>query len=170
MSPMTTAVMSTVPARPAGMASATSNTTRQVGGVFGIALLGSIVTSGFVADLKSVAHAMNLPPRSREVALSPRRPRDEHLPLDPGVGRCGHRGGGQGLLHRRSAPGGVGRRPRRAGGGRGERDDDPRHVSGGPAGPKSGGGNRGRPRQTRPLAPPCRLGPPRRAARVEAAP
>ena len=44
MSPMTTAVMSTVPQARAGMASATLNTTRQVGGVFGIAVLGAIVT------------------------------------------------------------------------------------------------------------------------------
>ena len=47
MSPITTAVMSTVPVARAGMASAHSNTMRQVGGVFGIAVLGSIVTSRF---------------------------------------------------------------------------------------------------------------------------
>jgi len=41
MSPMTSAIMSTVPAARAGMASATSNTLRQVGSVFGIAVLGT---------------------------------------------------------------------------------------------------------------------------------
>ncbi len=44
MSPMTTAIMGTVPAPRAGMASATSNTMRQVGSVFGIAVLGNLVT------------------------------------------------------------------------------------------------------------------------------
>ena len=55
MSPMTTAVMSTVPAARAGMASATLNTTRQVGGVFGIALLGSIVTGRFLSEVRSLS-------------------------------------------------------------------------------------------------------------------
>lgn len=62
MSPMTTAVMSTVPAARAGMASATLNTTRQVGGVFGIALLGSMVTGRFLSEIRISLNAMNLPP------------------------------------------------------------------------------------------------------------
>ena len=62
MSPMTTAVMSTVPAARAGMASATLNTTRQVGGVFGIALLGSIVTGRFLSEVRIALNAMDLPP------------------------------------------------------------------------------------------------------------
>ena len=45
MTPMTAAVMGTVPPARAGMASATTNTSREVGGVFGIALLGAIVTA-----------------------------------------------------------------------------------------------------------------------------
>jgi len=60
-SPMTTAVMTTVPTAQAGIASATFNTTRQVGGVFGIALLGSIVTGRFGADLKGSLSALGLP-------------------------------------------------------------------------------------------------------------
>ena len=51
MSPMTTAIMSTVPPARAGMASATSNTMRQVGSVFGIAVLGNLVTRTFTTDL-----------------------------------------------------------------------------------------------------------------------
>jgi MFS family permease len=61
MSPITTAVMSTVPVARAGMASATSNTMRQVGGVFGIAVLGAIVTSGFSSALATSFKALNLP-------------------------------------------------------------------------------------------------------------
>jgi MFS transporter, DHA2 family, methylenomycin A resistance protein len=41
--PMAAAVLSTVPAARAGMASATNNTARQIGGVFGIAILGSLL-------------------------------------------------------------------------------------------------------------------------------
>ncbi len=62
MSPMTTAVMSTVPVARAGMASATLNTTRQVGGVFGIAVLGSIVTGRFLSEVRIALTAMDLPP------------------------------------------------------------------------------------------------------------
>ncbi len=62
MSPMTTAVMGTVPAARAGMASATSNTMRQVGGVFGIAVLGNLVTHRFTTDLSASLAKFRLPP------------------------------------------------------------------------------------------------------------
>jgi EmrB/QacA subfamily drug resistance transporter len=61
MSPMTTAVMSTVPSARAGMASATLNTIRQIGGVFGIAVLGSIVTGRFISQVEGALAALNLP-------------------------------------------------------------------------------------------------------------
>jgi EmrB/QacA subfamily drug resistance transporter len=47
MAPMTSAVMGSVETRHAGVASAVTNTSRELGGVFGIALLGAIVTSAF---------------------------------------------------------------------------------------------------------------------------
>jgi EmrB/QacA subfamily drug resistance transporter len=47
MSPMTSAVMASVETRHAGVASAATNTSREIGGVFGIALLGALVTSSF---------------------------------------------------------------------------------------------------------------------------
>jgi len=47
MTPMTAAVMGSVETRHAGIASAATNTSREIGGVFGIALLGAIVTSAF---------------------------------------------------------------------------------------------------------------------------
>jgi MFS family permease len=47
MSPMTAAVMASVETRHAGVASAATNTSREIGGVFGIALLGAIVTAAF---------------------------------------------------------------------------------------------------------------------------
>jgi EmrB/QacA subfamily drug resistance transporter len=55
MTPMTAAVMGSVDTRHAGVASAATNTSRELGGVFGIALLGAIVTGafnrGFIARL-----------------------------------------------------------------------------------------------------------------------
>ncbi|HEY7283248.1 MAG TPA: MFS transporter [Actinomycetota bacterium] len=50
MSPMTAAVMASVPVQRAGVASAATNTSRELGGVFGIALLGAVVTSAFKRD------------------------------------------------------------------------------------------------------------------------
>src|SRR5437588_9683468 len=47
MAPMTAAVMASVPTRHAGVASAATNTSRELGGGFGVALLGAIVTSAF---------------------------------------------------------------------------------------------------------------------------
>jgi EmrB/QacA subfamily drug resistance transporter len=70
MSPMTTAVMSSVPQARAGMASATLNTTRQVGGVFGIAVLGSIVTSHFISNLRTGLDALHLPPAIVEKVIA----------------------------------------------------------------------------------------------------
>ena len=62
MAPMTSAIMGTVPPARAGMASATSNTMRQVGSVFGIAVLGNIVTHVFKSDLTTSLAAFRLPP------------------------------------------------------------------------------------------------------------
>jgi MFS family permease len=61
MAPMTAAVTSTVPRARAGMASGTTNATREVGGVFGIALLGAIVTHWFATDLSGSLRAFGLP-------------------------------------------------------------------------------------------------------------
>ena len=54
--------MSTVPGDRAGMASATSNTMRQVGGVFGIAVLGNLVTKRFTSELRDALQGLHLPP------------------------------------------------------------------------------------------------------------
>jgi EmrB/QacA subfamily drug resistance transporter len=47
MAPMTAAVMASVEPQHAGVASAATNTSRELGGVFGIALLGAVVTASF---------------------------------------------------------------------------------------------------------------------------
>jgi EmrB/QacA subfamily drug resistance transporter len=61
MSPMTAAIMGSVPPARAGMASATSNTLRQLGSVFGVAVLGTIVTSRFTHLLESALQGLRLP-------------------------------------------------------------------------------------------------------------
>jgi EmrB/QacA subfamily drug resistance transporter len=71
MSPMTTAVMSTVPPTRAGMASSTSNTMRQIGSVFGIAVLGNLLTRRFTDHLATSLRALHLPPAvTRQVMAS----------------------------------------------------------------------------------------------------
>jgi len=70
MTPMTAAVMSAVPRERAGMASATSNASREVGGVFGIALLGAIVTRIFSRDLARSIAALHMPAAIRDMIVS----------------------------------------------------------------------------------------------------
>ncbi len=86
MSPIVTAVMSTVPVARAGMASATSNTMRQVGGVFGIAVLGSIVTGRFASSLATALDRLGLPPAiASEVAKQAQEGRGQGtMPAIPG--------------------------------------------------------------------------------------
>jgi EmrB/QacA subfamily drug resistance transporter len=66
MTPMTAAVMNAVPRARAGMASATSNASREVGGVFGIALLGAIVTHFFASDLRNSLTGLPIPAGVKE--------------------------------------------------------------------------------------------------------
>ena len=53
MTPLTTLIMSSVPLERAGVGSAMNDTTRELGGALGVAILGSIVTSRYVADMAS---------------------------------------------------------------------------------------------------------------------
>ncbi len=53
MSPLSSAVMGSVEQRRVGIASATQTTASQTGGVFGIALLGAIVTAAFKSSFRS---------------------------------------------------------------------------------------------------------------------
>ena len=62
MTPMTAAVMASVPPQNAGVASAATNTSRELGGVFGIALLGAVVTGAFARNFFSQLVAKGFPP------------------------------------------------------------------------------------------------------------
>ena len=65
MSPMTAAVMQSVDTRMAGIASATTNTSREVGGTFGVALLGTIVSSLASAAFPRALAKTAVPPARR---------------------------------------------------------------------------------------------------------
>jgi len=54
MSPMTASIMSAVPPRRAGAGSAMNDATRELGAALGIALMGSLAASRYVAELSSV--------------------------------------------------------------------------------------------------------------------
>ncbi|MGH9272521.1 MAG: MFS transporter, partial [Ilumatobacteraceae bacterium] len=66
MSPMTTQLMSAVPRDRAGVGSAMNDTTRELGGALGVAVLGSLVTSQYTSALADTAAA--LPEEARELA------------------------------------------------------------------------------------------------------
>ena len=63
MSPMTAAVMNAVGPQRAGLGSAMTNTSREVGGVFGIALLGTILTTRLRSTLDPALSAIGLAPQ-----------------------------------------------------------------------------------------------------------
>src|SRR5438876_5487705 len=68
MAPMTAAVMASVPTRHAGVASAATNTSRELGGVFGVALLGAIVTSAFKRGFTGRLTSAGIPHATQIVA------------------------------------------------------------------------------------------------------
>jgi Na+/melibiose symporter-like transporter len=57
MAPATEAVMSAVPAAKAGVGSAMNDVNRQVAGALGVAVIGSVVSSGYRGDMESVTGA-----------------------------------------------------------------------------------------------------------------
>jgi Na+/melibiose symporter-like transporter len=68
MTPLTTLIMSSVPLGRAGVGSAMNDTTRELGGALGVAVLGSVVTSQYTASLApSIA---GLPGEARAAADS----------------------------------------------------------------------------------------------------
>ena len=77
MAPATESVMGSLPREKAGVGSAVNDTTRQMGGALGVAIIGSVVSSVYAADVADVAGS----------SASPARPR-----TGPGVARRGARG------------------------------------------------------------------------------
>jgi EmrB/QacA subfamily drug resistance transporter len=65
MAPMTAAVMNSVGHERAGLGSAMTNTSREVGGVFGIALLGTVLTTRLRGALEPALAQIGLPPEQQ---------------------------------------------------------------------------------------------------------
>jgi hypothetical protein len=65
MAPMTAAVMNAVGPERAGLGSAMTNTSREVGGVFGIALLGTILTTRLSSALAPALAGIGLTPQQQ---------------------------------------------------------------------------------------------------------
>ena len=68
MTPLTTLIMSSVPLGKAGVGSAMNDTTRELGGALGVAVLGSLVTSAYVNSVSDVASG--LPEQARAMVES----------------------------------------------------------------------------------------------------
>ena len=68
MTPFTTLIMSSVPLGKAGVGSAMNDTTRELGGALGVAVLGSLVTSAYSSSIGSAL--VGLPEKARGVADS----------------------------------------------------------------------------------------------------
>ena len=66
MTPLTSLIMSSVPLGRAGVGSAMNDTTRELGGALGVAVLGSIVTSQYASGITS--DLADLPEEARRVA------------------------------------------------------------------------------------------------------
>jgi EmrB/QacA subfamily drug resistance transporter len=67
MAPATTSIMGALPLGRAGVGSAVNDTTRQVGGALGVAVLGSILASVYQSSLNSASIMNLLPPSVREI-------------------------------------------------------------------------------------------------------
>jgi len=68
MAPSTTGIMASVPLRKAGVGSAVNDTTRELGGALGVAVLGSLLASKFTAALP--ASVLSLPGPARTAVRS----------------------------------------------------------------------------------------------------
>jgi hypothetical protein len=79
MTPMTAAVMNAVGAQRAGMGSAMTNTSREVGGVFGIALLGTLLTTKLKSTLATALAPLALSSSQKAAILAS----GAHGTLDP---------------------------------------------------------------------------------------
>jgi hypothetical protein len=66
---MTSAVLGAVPAERSGMAASTVNTSRELGGVFGTAILGAILSAQITSTLARKLVALGIPPTFRTIVI-----------------------------------------------------------------------------------------------------
>lgn len=68
--PMTSTVMNLVSPERSGMAASVTNTSRQLGSVVGVAVLGALVNAELTGSLKSRLHAIGIPAKFQSVVLN----------------------------------------------------------------------------------------------------
>ncbi len=68
--PVTTSVLNAVPADRSGMAASTANTSREIGAVTGVAILGALVTSRLAAELNIQLTALGVPASFKPVIIT----------------------------------------------------------------------------------------------------
>jgi hypothetical protein len=66
---MTAAVLALVPPERSGMAASTVNTSRELGGVFGVAVLGAIVDAQLTTNLAHKLKELGVPPNFRAIVV-----------------------------------------------------------------------------------------------------
>jgi hypothetical protein len=69
MAPATESVMSALPLAKAGVGSAVNDTTRQVGGALGVAVIGSLLASGYTSSLRPWIETTRIPAPLKDLAL-----------------------------------------------------------------------------------------------------
>jgi predicted MFS family arabinose efflux permease len=67
--PVTSAVLSVVPPARSGMAASATNTTRQLGAVFGVAVLGALVNAHLTSDLGDRLRALDIPANFQSIVI-----------------------------------------------------------------------------------------------------
>jgi len=68
--PVTSSVLTIVPAEHSGMAASATNTARQLGAVFGVAVLGALVNAHLTSDLGDRLRALGIPPTFQSIVIS----------------------------------------------------------------------------------------------------
>jgi len=61
MSPATNSVMGAIPVSQSGVGSAMNNTTRQIGGALGVAVLGTLLNSHYISNINSSSWSSQIP-------------------------------------------------------------------------------------------------------------
>jgi EmrB/QacA subfamily drug resistance transporter len=67
--PVTSSVLTVVPARRSGMAASATNTSRELGAVFGVAVLGAVVNSQLTADLTHRLQVLGIPASFQAIVI-----------------------------------------------------------------------------------------------------
>jgi Na+/melibiose symporter-like transporter len=64
MAPATESIMGSLPREKAGVGSAVNDTTREVGGALGVAVLGSVLASHYTSNMNTFLHGKPVPPQA----------------------------------------------------------------------------------------------------------